>query len=305
MPEGDTLFRLAAKLRPALVGKEVLELSLPRSELGEVVRLVGRKVSAVEARGKNLLIHFDDGSALHTHLRMTGSWRLHVGSTPPPGGAAWIVATLRVVGATAVCHRAPVVRLLRPGAAAKDPRLRAIGPDLLAETFDVESARRRLRALAHEPLGVAIMDQHAVAGIGNVFKSEILFLRGLDPFRIVDGVSDAELDGVLAVAVELLAKNVRDTPRSGRAWPYAAGRTTRAGSGSGKGPVHVYGRSGRPCFVCGATIRMERQGTLRRSTYFCPDCQRVNGHPDGTADGLADGTADGTADNPGESQQGP
>ena len=77
MPEGDSLFRLAAKLRPALVGKVIVQLTLPRSELGEVVGLVGRKVSEVESRGKNLLIHFDDGSALHTHLRMSGSWHLY------------------------------------------------------------------------------------------------------------------------------------------------------------------------------------------------------------------------------------
>jgi endonuclease-8 len=266
VPEGDTLHRLATRLRPALLGKTVLELRLPRTELGTVDRLVGRTVTSVESKGKNLLIGFDDGSALHTHLRMTGIWHLYPEGAPWRRGPTWVVAVLRVPGFTAVCFRAPVVRLLRPGAVEHDPRLRALGPDLLDAEVDVEEAVRRLRARDALPLGVAVMDQQALAGIGNVYKSEILFLRRLDPFAPVAVYGDDELRAVVELGVELLRKNVRDTASH-------AIRTTRIGGLPGQGAVHVYGRSGRHCFVCGATIRMARQGAQRRSTYYCPFCQ--------------------------------
>lgn len=279
MPEGDTLYRLAARLRPALVGKRVIELLLPRTELGGVDRLVGRTVASVEAKGKNLLIAFDEGSVLHTHLRMLGSWRLARDPAAPVRGMSWVVAVLRVEGATAVCFRAPVVRLLRPGAAARDPRLAAIGPDLLDAGVDRDEAWRRLRARASQPIGVAIMDQQVVAGIGNVYKSEILFIHRLDPFAPVSAYSDEELRALLALAVELMTRNVDERPDRAPSTPGAVPRmgkgrrTTRAAGTGGVGSVHVYGRSGRRCFTCGATIRMARQGPQRRSTYYCPSCQ--------------------------------
>lgn len=279
MPEGDTLYRLAARLRPALVGKPVVELLLPRTELGAVDRLVGRTVVSVEAKGKNLLIGFDDGSALHTHLRMLGSWRLARDPDAPIRGMGWVVAVLRVPGATAVCFRAPVVRLLRPGAVAIDPRLGSIGPDLLDPALDRDEVMRRLRARDAAPIGVAILDQAVMAGLGNVYKSELLFIRGLDPFAPVAAYGDDELRALVDLAVELMIRNVEERPDR---TPPAAGapprlgrgiRTTRTAGLGGVGPVHVYGRSGRRCFTCGTVVRMARQGPQRRSTYYCPRCQ--------------------------------
>jgi endonuclease-8 len=279
VPEGDDLYRLAARLRPALVGKPVRELLLPRTEIGSAPRLVGRLVTSVEAKGKNLLVGFDDGSVLHTHLRMLGRWRLARDPEAPVRGMAWVVAVLRVPGATAVCYRAPVVRLLRPGAVAVDRRLAALGPDLLDPNVDLEEALRRLRARDAQPFGVALLDQQAVAGLGNVYKSELLFMQRLDPFAPVAACSDEELRALLALAVRVMVRNVGERPDRA---PIEAGaaprlgqrtRTTRAAGLGGGGPVHVYGRAGRPCLACGAAIRLGRQGPQRRSTYYCPACQ--------------------------------
>ncbi len=280
MPEGDTLFRIAAVLRPALVGKKVLELRLPREELGVGRRVVGHEVTAVDAKGKNLLIHFAGGTVLHTHLRMNGVWHLY------PAGRRWrrseerAVVVLSVEGFTAVCFQAPVVRLLRDKELATDPRLGALGPDVLAADFDEQEAVRRLRARDAQPLGVAIMDQRAFAGVGNVFKSEILFIAKLDPFAPVSTFSDDELRHVVQLAVKLLTRNVRhhrEPAQLDARWPAFRfeRRVTREAVGAGTGLVYVYGRAQRKCTHCGDTIRMARQGTLLRSTYYCPTCQRV------------------------------
>jgi endonuclease-8 len=293
VPEGDSLYRMAAMLRPVLLGKAVIELALPRTELGFAHRVAGTIVTAVESRGKNLLIHFDGGVVLHTHLRMTGTWHLYPDGRPWRRSEAMAVAILRVEGFTAVCFAAPVVRVLRERALPIDRRLSRLGPDLLSPDFDADEALRRLRALDDEPIGIAIMDQQAVAGIGNVYKSEILFMRRLDPFAPVRSLRDEQLREVLALGVELLRRNVRGSDRIAetRRWPYGPIRTTRAGADQGKGPVHVYGRAGRPCFVCGATIRMEHQGALRRSTYFCPECQSVPLATDDLEQPPSDGAA--------------
>lgn len=286
MPEGDTLFRAAAMLRPGLEGKKVLELRLPREELGVGRRLVGQTVVAVESKGKNLLITFrptpeseaSAGTVLHTHLRMNGKWRLF------PDGRQWsdanVVVVLRVDGFTAVCFQAPVVRLLREKAVARDARLGALGPDLLASDFDEDEAVRRLRSRDDQPIGVAIMDQQALAGVGNVYKSEILFIARLDPFALVATLSDDQLHRVVKLAADLLARNVRHLRTPGTLDPrwqgYERGRrVTRDKLDPGSGAVHVYGRSNRRCTTCGDLIRMARQGQLMRSTYYCPTCQRV------------------------------
>lgn len=280
VPEGDTLFRLAAILRPALVGKKVLNLRLPREELGVGRRVVGHVVTVVEAHGKNLLIHFDEGTVLHTHLRMNGVWHLY------PAGQKWrrseanAVVILEVESHTAVCYQAPVVRLLRAKALAHDPRLGALGPDVLRDDFDEDEAVRRLRRRDAQPLGVAIMDQQALAGVGNVFKSEILFIAKLDPFALVSSFSDEELRRVVQLSVKLLGRNVRhhrEPAQVDARWPAYrfSRRVTRESLGQGTGLVYVYGRSRKLCTVCGDTVRMARQGTMMRSTYYCPTCQNV------------------------------
>ncbi|AUX42814.1 DNA glycosylase [Sorangium cellulosum] len=276
MPEGDTLFRIAAALGPALEGARVLALELPRSDRrGD--RLVGRRVERVEARGKNLLIFFDDGIVLHTHLRMSGAWHLYREGERWKRSEASASVILAVPGYVAVCFRAPIVRLLRASSLRGDALLGSLGPDLLADGFDPAEALRRLRALDEVPLGVAIMDQRVVAGIGNVYKSELLFRKRLDPFAPVRVYSDGELSDMIDLGRRLLQANVEPRDAAGTyrgpTGHYLHTRTTRTGFDRGRRPVSVYGREGHACYECGAAVQMRRQGTMMRSTYFCPRCQ--------------------------------
>lgn len=250
MPEGDTLHRAALRLRPLLEGRLVRALDLPR-RAERVHAVTGKRVDAVEARGKNLLIWFDVGLVLHTHLKMNGVWRGYGPGERVPGIGGDVVVALDVDGAFAVCWRAPVVRLLREKDVARDPMLGALGPDPIDLDFDPDEVLRRLRARDEVPLGVAIMDQSALAGVGNVWKSELLFEHRLDPFAKVARFGDDELRAVLATA----------------------SRRMRGGFASGTRPERVYGRSGDPCPRCGAAITMARQGPMRRSTYHCAHCQ--------------------------------
>jgi len=253
-------------MRPVLAGKRVVRFSSTAPGL-ELADLSGRTIAAVEARGKNLLVTFDDGRVLHTHLRMHGSWHLYGPGDRWKVPAARARVVIDVGDAVAVCFDAPVVRLLTAGAARRDLRLGALGPDPLGPTWDASEARARLRARGEEHLGVAVMVQSALAGVGNVYKSEVLFMRGLDPFAPVTAFRDDELDALVAEAARLLARNVAT----------AGGRRRTRGGGT---PLWVYGRKGKPCFKCGAPVAMKRQGPMARSTYYCPRCQPARLHRD-------------------------
>ncbi len=271
MPEGDTLHNIAKTLRPALVGKTVTRLELARLA-GDTSVLVGTKIIEVEAQGKNLLVRFDNGLVLHTHLKMPGAWHLY-----RPGqswrrspGAARVV--LEVADFQAVCFNAPVVRILKTQDLRRDRQLANLGPDLLAPSFDMARALQGLRAIDGWPLGVAIMHQGAISGIGNVYKSEVLFLEQLDPFEPVSASSDQALEQLLVRTRELMKVNVNfDGPA-----PAQMRRTTRFEGVTDGSKVWVYRRRGMACFRCGTTVRMKRQGEATRSTYFCPACQGVS-----------------------------
>ena len=258
MPEGDTLHRTAAGLAPHLVGRPVTAArALPGG--AQVSRVVGATVEAVEAAGKNLLIRFDNGLELRTHLRMNGSWhRYRPGERwRRPASRARLV--LEVPGAVAVCFDAPVVELFESRAAAVHPTLRALGPDLLDEDWGPEQAvevRRRLRDPARSTwtISAALLDQRAVAGIGNIWRNETLFAERVDPFAAVDVLEDATLDRLVETARRLLQAS--------------------AGVAPGRAPTRVYRRAGRPCPRCGTAIRSAPLRTeVPRTTYWCPRCQ--------------------------------
>ena len=259
MPEGDTILRAARKLALHLDGRALTDASSPPA-------LARRTVTRVEARGKNLFVHFEDGRALRTHLGMHGSWHVYAPGerwTRPRHLARAVLAT---DAAVCVCFAAPVVELTASQKAQGDAL--GLGPDILAETFDEPEALRRLRARGELPVGEALLAQSLVAGIGNIYKSETLFLERVSPFAKVADLDDATLRRVLARARLLMRRNLA---------PAAARRTTAAAA-RGIGSYHVYKRSGLPCPRCGARIAMERQGHVRprevgRSTYYCPTCQ--------------------------------
>jgi len=271
MPEGDTIWRAARALHAALAGKKALGFSssLPAAAAAaQKLNLLGRTIEVVEARGKHLLFRFSGGLVLHTHQGMHGVWRLQPRATAArwPRSARAVIETADVV---AVCSLSPVVELLSPTQAAAHPALSRLGPDLLGPAFDPEAARRRLRARGDLEIGVALLDQTALAGIGNVYKSEVLFLCAVSPFARVRELDDTTLDGVVERAKDLMRRN------TGPSRP-------RRVSGLAPGRLWVYRRSGQPCLRCGTAIRRAVQGEQARSTYFCPDCQRSAGSARGS-----------------------
>lgn len=263
MPEGDTLWRAARTLHGALGGQVVTGFRARRPEVAAAarrLRVVGDTVARVEAQGKHLLVRFARGSALHTHLGMTGSWHLYRPGSRwrrPEHEARAVIETARAV---AVCFAAPTVEVLSPAARAAHPRLRALGPDVVSPEFDAAPARSRLRARPDLEIADALLDQTALSGIGNIYKSETLFLCGVDPFAAVALLDDATLARIVRTAERLMKKNAAPSPR----------RTTPAASGTRR---WVYERAGRPCRRCGTVLLMRRHGRWGRSTYWCPRCQ--------------------------------
>ena len=257
MPEGDTLFRTAQGLRPYLVGRDILSARAQGpGPVPQIQRVVGKRVDAVEAQGKNLLIRFDGGLELRTHLRMNGSWhRYRPGERwrRPPGRARLV---LEVDGTVAVCFDAPVVELFETRAESLHPSLSRLGPDLLAPDFDVAEAHRRLRAPERGSMSIseALLDQRALAGIGNIWRNETLFAERVDPFKPVRDVDDATLGRLVTTARRLLNESVQVAP--------------------GRAPMRVYRRTGRPCPRCGTAIRSAPlSAELPRTTFWCPTCQ--------------------------------
>jgi endonuclease-8 len=265
MPEGDTIFRTADVLRRALVGSEVRRAGAqPRPGLARVprvTRLAGRSIDAVEARGKHLLIGFSGGLWLRSHMQMRGAWHRYRPGEPWRLPRARASCWLETDDAVAVCFDCADIELLTGAQLARHHRLAELGPDLLAARFDAEEALRRLRADPARPLGVALLDQRSVAGIGNVYKSEICFIEERSPWEPVGSVSSAEMLHLVSTARRLLAANVDGRRRVTTGVP-VPGRT-----------LWVYGRAGRPCRRCGTAIRGRRQGEQGRMTYWCPRCQ--------------------------------
>ena len=265
MPEGDTLFRIAATLQRALGGARVTAFRSPEPLVENALALQGPldglRVPLVEARGKNLLIHFEDGRVLRSHLRMSGSWHIYRAGEKWQRPLRQMRAELRVDnGFVAVLFNAPIVELLT-AAGLRRSDLRLLGPDATTDAFDQPEALRRLRARPSLSLAEALLDQTALAGIGNVIKSETLFRCRLDPFTPVGSLAEEALARLVADAHGLLLRNRGGGPR-----------TTRDSLDGGR--LWVYHRSGEPCFVCGETIRLRRVGAALRSTYYCSVCQR-------------------------------
>lgn len=271
MPEGDTIFRTAEVLRAALVGRRITAArAQPQPGLRRVPdlsRVIGGTVVSVEARGKHLLIGFDNGLTMRSHLRMTGSWHRYRPGEPWRRPVRQASAILETAESVAIAFNTPVVELLTDADLRRSPPLTALGPDLLSRSFDAGEALRRLRERSREELGNALLDQRAVAGIGNVYKSEVAFLEGLDPWALVGSFEDDALMGVLRTARRLLQANTR-----------GGARVTTESPARGQG-LWVYGRAGRPCRRCGTTIQVRRQGKLARLTFWCPRCQAARGIP--------------------------
>jgi endonuclease VIII len=241
MPEGDAIRRTVERLR-ALEGDVVHAHSPhPRAALlGIAERIDGRRLERVEAVGKNLLLTFEDGTVVRSHLRMHGRWRVEPAGRPVLG-KPWLV--LRGAEWQAVQRRGPVLELGRG-------RTDRLGPDIMASPPDLDGMLARLRAIGQSrPLGEALLDQTLVAGIGNMWKAEALFAAEVKPWVALRDVEDERLRSLLEGAAALMQ---------------APGRLRER---------YVYRRAGRPCVRCGSRIRSWPQGDDARMAYWCPACQ--------------------------------
>jgi endonuclease-8 len=279
VPEGDTIFRAARTLDLALAGQVVLRFDTALAQLSDLAvdaPMAGRTVQGASAIGKHLLLRFSahprggEPVVLRSHMRMNGSWHLY------RPGERWRKprSAMRVVVETepwvAVGFDVPVAELLTPAQLDRHRHLRRLGPDLLG-AFDAAEAERRLRARAGEEVGDALLNQAVLAGVGNVFKSEILFLARVSPFRRVAALDDGEIARILKLSVKLLRANVGPGKGDGIV-TYTGGRRT-TGASNPAARLWVYRRANDPCRRCGTPIAIARQGDGARVTYWCPGCQ--------------------------------
>ncbi len=260
MPEGDTVWLTARRLREALAGGRLVRADLRVPALA-TTDLTGRTVEDVVARGKHLLTRLEGGWTLHSHLRMDGSWQVYRAGERWRGGPGWQVrAVLATAEKVAVGYRLPVLALVRT--AEEESVVGHLGPDLLGPDWDPAEAVRRLLADPARPVGEALLDQRNLAGIGNVYKCELCFLRGVTPWTAMGEVPGPER--MVALARRLLDAN------KARYGHITTGDTRR-------GRTHwVYGRGAEPCRRCGTPIRRADAGPAgeERVTYWCPHCQK-------------------------------
>jgi endonuclease-8 len=261
VPEGDTVWRTALHLDKALTG-EVLTASDFRVPAFATLDLSGQQVVGTVARGKHLLTRIgedEEAVTLHTHLKMEGSWHLYRGGTAWRRPAHQARVVLRTDGWTAVGFSLGLVEVLPR--ADEVSMVGHLGPDLLGPDWDLDEAVRRVTADPDRPVGEAILDQRNVAGIGNMYKSELCFLLGLDPWRPVAQVAD--VGALLRQAKRVLEANKLRTAQ-----------TTTGDTRRGKN-LWVYRRDKQPCRRCGTTIKADVQGpeAQERATYWCPRCQ--------------------------------
>ena len=271
MPEGDTIFRAARTLHRALAGQVVTRFESVYATLSRVDHdrpIAGRTIESVTSRGKHMLMAFSGDLVLHTHMRMHGSWHIY------RPGERWRqpARDMRVVIETApfvaVAFNVPVAEFLTARMLARHELLQSLGPDLTDPAFDKAEVRRRIAAQGELPLHEVLLNQRVVSGIGNVLKSETLFVSRLDPFTPASALNGTQIDGLLDVALRLMTMNTIEsrslTPGIGR-------RTT--GSLDPSARLFVYGRGGKPCRRCGAPIRSAKTGLDARLTFWCPVCQ--------------------------------
>lgn len=266
MPEGDTIHRAARTMQTALAGRQVTRFETALAQLARVddeTPVAGRTIERVRAEGKNLILEFSGDLHLHSHMRMHGSWHLY------RPGEKWRKRRddMRVVIETdawvAVAFNVPVAEFHDARSLARQEDLRRIGPDLLGETFDADEAKRRIRERGEFGIADVIVNQRVVSGIGNEYKSEVLFLAGVNPYARVSGVSDEQLDALLRVARKLMLANVRKRSQ---------GRVTTFSLDPSQSK-YVYGRGKQPCRRCGTPVEFAKQGSYARPTYWCPRCQ--------------------------------
>jgi endonuclease-8 len=275
VPEGDTIFRTARALQQGFAGLKITTFETAYAPLASVhdqSPVTGRVIERAESRGKWLLIHFSGDLILATHMLMSGSWHIY------RVGERWQRARshMRIVLGTddlmAVAFDVPVARFYTARTLERFAGVAGLGPDLLGGSFAADEAVARLLEHGDEEVGNVLLNQRVMAGIGNVFKSEICFACGVNPFRKIESLRAQEIECLVDTARRFLAANVADGAGDAIV-TYTGGRRT-TDSGDPAARLWVYHRKGSPCRRCGATILTRKQGLGARSTFWCPECQK-------------------------------
>src|SRR5688572_13046878 len=274
MPEGDSIFRTARTLERVLAGHRVtrFESVFPHlTRIADDTPIRGRTVERVDARGKHLLIWFSGDLVLRTHMRMNGSWHVY------RPGERWYRPRheMRIIIETASIHAVaftvPVAEFVPAGRVDQTEALRELGPDPLSSTFAAEEAIGRILSRGDMEIADALLDQSVVAGLGNIYKSEVLFVGRVHPFARVRDLAREDLQRLVTIAGKLMRANVGETATGGIVTYGGLRRTTgRRDAGARR---WVYGRAGKPCRRCGTPISRQKQGPFARSTYWCERCQ--------------------------------
>jgi endonuclease-8 len=259
VPEGDTIHRSATALRAALIGKIMTGFEAPR--LSGLSPARGSTIERVTSRGKHIEIGWDDGVVLHTHMRMTGSWHLYRPGERWRKSSKHMRAVIEVEGFEAVCFNAPVVETYREGDVVAHPGRGGLGPDLTDEHSDLDECVERIPRFCDEGTTAAemLLDQRIACGVGNVYKSEVLWACGVHPLTPVAALDLETRAALIDTAASFLQANLEQPAR-----------VTLPGSADG---VAVYGRYGKPCYRCGQPIEVRRYGEQSRVTYWCDNCQ--------------------------------
>jgi endonuclease VIII len=283
MPEGDTIYRAARALQKAIGGKVVTGFETGLAKLARVnddAPLVGRTVEKVESRGKWCLIFFSGDLILVTHMLMSGSWHLYRTGERWQMGRSRMRVVIRTGDWEAVAFNVPIAEFHTERSLARSSQVPKLGPDILSYDFTVEGRVARLAAYGREnseaEIAVVLLNQRVLAGLGNVYKSEVAFAAGVNPFRAMKTITQREMETMVEVAQRYMKANVVDGASSltgGEGIVTYSGnrRTTHAMDREER--LWVYRRQGQECRRCGAAVMMRKQGVQARSTYWCPECQ--------------------------------
>jgi endonuclease-8 len=268
VPEGDTIHKIAARLAPALVGKQLERVTTQ----GLVRAIAGRTVTSVAAHGKHLVIELDDGAYARVHLGMYGRWRFHDRAAGEaalaklsPGRVSLALVT---IDAVYLWIGARTVEISQRRAPMRGQAIASLGPDVLADDFDSRLAASRAQLHSTRTIADVLLDQGVASGIGNVYKSEVLFVHNVDPRTRIDALSVDELDALYQPSRELMMENLGSGPRTTR--------ERLAGDVPGDDRYFVYGRTNKPCRRCATKIECYALGDPTvRWTWSCPQCQSL------------------------------
>ena len=278
MPEGDTIYRAARALQRAIGGKVVTGFETGLAKLARVnddTPLAGRVVEKVESRGKWCLIFFSGDLILVTHMLMSGSWHLYRTGEKWWMGRARMRVVIRTAEWEAVGFDIPVAEFHTLRSLERSGQVPKLGPDVLSNEFTVRGGVDRLSAYAREnpeaEMAVVLLNQRVLAGLGNVYKSEVAFAAGVNPFRAMRTITPHEMEAMVEISQKYMKANVVDGAGDGIVTYSGNRRTTHSSNREER--LWVYGRQGQECRRCGTAVMMRKQGVQARSTYWCPECQ--------------------------------